>query len=191
MPDTNPMDEFDSLSSEPLPGVDPNNNGAPAGSAAQAESSLRDDLDKAYQRLEEQRTLYLRALADFENYKKRAERLARDRADEERRKLLTRVLAVLDNLERAGAFRDKDVPAEQLVDGLIGTVKQFREVLEAEGVRPIDVLGKPFDPAVAEAIAVRSRDDAPDNTVVEETRKGYRIGDDVLRPAQVVVSKHE
>lgn len=189
MPDTNPHDEYDSLASGPLPGVDPATDGAPAGSAAAAESSLRDDLDKAYQRLEEQRNLHLRVLADFENYKKRAERVARDRLEEERRKLLTRILGVVDNLERAAAYREQGAPAEQLVDGVLATIKQFRDVLEAEGVRPIEVVGKPFDPKVAEAIAVHRDDKVPENTILEEARKGYKLGDEVLRPAQVVVSK--
>jgi len=186
MPDNNPTDEFDSLSSEPLPGVDASDGAASGGAAG---TSLRDALDKAYAQLEEQRGAYARLLADFDNAKKRFERIASDRADEERRKLLTRMLGVVDNLERAAAFRKKGVPADQLVDGVLATIKQFRDFLNAEGVRPIEVVGKPFDPAVAEAIAVHVAADVPENTVVEEARRGYTLGESVLRPAQVVVAK--
>jgi len=186
MPELNPTDEFDSLSSEPLPGVDAAGDGSPA-NAPQA--SLRDDLDMAYAQLQDQRNAYVRLLADFDNYKKRAERLSGERADDERRKLLTQVLSVADNLERASSFRDKNVPAERLVDGVLATIRQFRDFLESEGVRPIDVIGKPFDPSVAEAIAVQADAGAPDNVVTEVARKGYMLGDTLLRPAQVVVSK--
>mgnify|MGYP001202705981 CR=1 FL=1 len=187
MPEVNPTDEFDSLSSGPLPGVDASGDGSP--NNAPPQSSLRDDLDKAYGQLEEQRRGYLRLLADFDNYKKRAERLSGERADDERRKLLTRLLSVVDNLERAASFRESNVPPEQLVDGVLATLKQFRDFLESEGVRPIDVAGKPFDPNVAEAIAVQADAGAPDNVVTEVARKGYTLGGAVLRPAQVVVSK--
>src|SRR5579864_8000368 len=146
-------DEFDSLSSAPVPGIDvPTDGQAPADDV----KTLRSELEKVTAQLHEQRNLYLRALADHENYKRRSEREIRLRSDEGRRRLLARVLQVLDNLERAAAYREASTPAEQLVDGLLATVKQFNSLLEAEGVRPIDVTGKTFDPKVAEAVGTRA-----------------------------------
>jgi len=150
---------------------------------------LRAELARSREQAQEQRDLYLRALADFDNYKKRTERLIREQSDAGRRELLTRVLAVLDNLERAAAFRGAGTSAEQLVDGLLATAKQFTSMLEAERVRPISLLGKPFDPKISEAVGTRATADVPANTVVDEARKGYMIGDELLRPAQVIVSK--
>ncbi len=75
------------------------------------------------------------------------------------------------------------------MDGLLATVKQFRALLENEGVRPIELKGKPFDPAVSEAVATREDANAAPNVVVEEARKGYKLGEDLLRPAQVIVAK--
>jgi molecular chaperone GrpE len=180
-------DEFDSLSSAAVPGVDqaPANGPVP-GEAGQAELT---ELEDARKQIQEQRNLYLRALADFDNYKKRNERLIREQSDAGRRAVLNRVLGVLDSLERAAAYRAQGVPAEQLVDGLLATVKQFSSLLESEGIRPITVAGKTFDPKVSEAVGTRVERDVPPNTVVEEARKGYMIGDEVLRPAQVIVSK--
>lgn len=179
-------DEFDSLSSAPVPGVD---NGSADGQAQVDVAALRADLTKAKEQVQEQRDLYLRALADFDNYKKRTDRLIREQSDAGRRALLTRVLTVLDNLERAAAYRAAGTPCEQLVDGLLATTKQFASMLEAEGVRPLSVTGKPFDPRLCEAVGTRETAEVPANTVVDEARKGYTIGDELLRPAQVIVSK--
>ncbi|HXN08629.1 MAG TPA: nucleotide exchange factor GrpE [Candidatus Acidoferrales bacterium] len=181
-------DNFDSRSSAAAPGIE---EAPPDGQASSdaAASSLQADLEKARVLAQEQRDLYLRALADFDNYKKRTERLIREQSDAGRRALLTRVLAVLDNLERAAAYQKQGVPAEQLVNGLLATVKQFTTLLEAEGVRPLELIGKPYDPKVAEAIGTRVEPGKPSNTVVDEARKGYAIGEELLRPAQVVVSK--
>ena len=184
MADLNPLDEYDSLSGSPLSGID---DVAPADGAT-GDARLQADLAAAKAQAEENRNLYLRALADFDNYKKRVDRMVADRSDAGRRDLLKRILDVLDSLNRAAAFREQGTPPEQIVDGLLATVKQFATILETENVRPIDVVGKPFDPAVAEAVGTRPDPDRPENTVLDEARKGYRIGDDVLRPAQVIVS---
>ncbi|HEY5093518.1 MAG TPA: nucleotide exchange factor GrpE [Candidatus Eremiobacteraceae bacterium] len=184
MADLNPLDEYDSLSGSPLSGID---DVAPADSAS-ADAGLQSELASAKALAEENRNLYLRALADFDNYKKRVDRMISDRSDAGRRDLLKRILDVLDSLDRAAAFRQQGAPPEQLVDGLLATAKQFATILETEDVRPIDVVGKQFDPAVAEAVGTRANLDVPDHTVLDEARKGYRIGDDVLRPAQVIVS---
>jgi molecular chaperone GrpE len=184
MADLNPLDEYDSLAGSPLSGID---DVAPPDGAA-GESGLQAELAAVKAQAEEYRNLHLRALADFDNYKKRVDRMIADRSDAGRRELLKRILDVLDSLDRAAAYRQQGTPPEQLVDGLLATVKQFATVLETEDVRPIDVVGKLFDPVVAEAVGTRPNPDLPEHTVLDEARKGYRIGDDVLRPAQVIVS---
>jgi molecular chaperone GrpE len=78
-----------------------------------------------------------------------------------------------------------------VLEGTLATIKQFETLLESENVRPIETIGKPFDPAVSEAVGTASDGSVPDNTVLGEARRGYLIGDEVLRPAQVIVSKHE
>lgn len=183
MPDS---DEFDSLSSAPVPGIDeaPPDGQAPVDTA----SSLREQLDKAKAQVDEQRNLYLRSLADFDNFRRRTERESLARADSGRRKLLLRVLDVLDNFERAAAYRQAGTPPDQLVDGVLATVRQLATLLEAEGVRPIEVTGKPFDPKVSEAVGTRAAAGQVANVVLDEARKGYTIGDELLRPAQVIVS---
>ena len=79
---------------------------------------------------------------------------------------------------------------ETLRGGIEQTLHGFEAVLAGEGVKAIDVLGKPFDPRVAEAIGTDARDGIADDTVVEVTEKGYKLGDELLRPAKVIVAKH-
>jgi molecular chaperone GrpE len=180
MSETNPIDEFDSLSGSAVPGIDADD----AGTKPSAEVELY------RQRAEEQRALYLRALADFDNYKKRMERDQRALSDFGRRELIKRLLPIIDNLQRAAAYREQGTPDDQIVDGLLATVKQFDALLEAENIKPIATVGKPFDPSVSEAVGTApAGDSTPDETVVAEARRGYTIGTDVLRPAQVIVAK--
>ncbi len=169
-----------------MPGVDQTPANGPAPADAEA---LRSELERARAQAQEQRDLYLRALADLDNYKKRTDRFIREQSDAGRRALLNRVLGVLDNLERAAAYRRQGTSAEQLVDGLLATIKQFASLLEAEGVKPVELTGKIFDPKVSEAVGTRVAPDKPANTVLDEARRGYMIGEDLLRPAQVIVSK--
>ena len=126
------------------------------------------------------------ARAEIDNVRKRAERTALERVGYGRRQLLAKFLPVLDNLQRALAFDD----SQALRGGLQATLKGFENVLSGESVVAIETVGKPFDPHVAEAIATRETSDHEDDIVVEEVQPGYRLGDDLLRPAMVIVAKH-
>ena len=181
MPESNPHDEFDSLSGAPMPGIDD----------APDSVDLRDELERARKQADEFRDRYMRTLADFENFKKRMERDQRALSDFGRRELLKKLLPALDNLLRAAHYRERGTPPDQIVDGLLATVKQFESILDSENVRPIETVGKPFDPAVSEAVGTAPDGSVADNMVLNEARRGYKIGDEVLRPAQVIVAKHE
>ncbi len=126
------------------------------------------------------------ARAEIDNVRKRAERSAFERLAYARRQLLERFLPVLDNLQRALAFDD----SEALRGGLQATLRGFEGVLTSEQVVTLETVGKPFDPHLAEAIATRESSDYADDIVIEEAQRGYRMGDDLLRPALVVVAKH-
>ena len=125
------------------------------------------------------------ARAEIENVRKRAERSALERLAYGRRALLGKFLPVLDNLQRALAYDD----SQALRGGLQATLKGFEGVLSSEQIVPIETVGKPFDPHIAEAIGTRETSDFDDDVVVEEAQRGYRVGDDVLRPAMVIVAK--
>jgi molecular chaperone GrpE len=125
------------------------------------------------------------ARAEIDNVRKRAAKNAEDRLLYGRKALLAKFLPVLDNLRRAMAFDD----GEGLRGGLNGTLKGFEALLASEAIVPIETVGKPFDPHVAEAIATRESTEHEDDIVIEEAQRGYRLGEELLRPAMVVVAK--
>lgn len=125
------------------------------------------------------------ARAEIDNVRKRALRTADDRVTYARKQLLAKFLPVLDNLQRALAFED----GEGLRGGLNATLKSFEGILSSEHISTIDTVGKPFDPHVAEAIATRETAEHDDDVVVEDVQRGYRLGEDLLRPAMVIVAK--
>lgn len=130
---------------------------------------------------------YLRERAEMDNYRKRQERIANDRIRSEKYNLLHKVLEVMDNLDRAMRF-EESMDRESLHQGLRMVQWQLSELLKGEGLTPVPTVGQPFDPHVHEAIEQIPSGEHPEGTVVEEVRKGYMLGDDMLRPARVKVS---
>ena len=152
-----------------------------------AESSLAAELAAARAKADENYNKFLYAMADFENYKKRIERQLGEIALSGKKSVLTKMLPVLDNLERAIAFDDSDA----LRGGLQATLRMFESALAGEGVKSVSLKGQPFDPRLAEAIATQPAPEGVDeDTVLDEAHKAYTMGDEVLRPAQVVVAKN-
>jgi molecular chaperone GrpE len=159
---------------------------APEQNGEGAESPLAAELAAARAEADENYKKFLYAMADFENYKKRIERQLGDIALHGKKSVLTKMLPVLDNLERAIAFDGSD----GLRGGLQATLRMFESALAAEGVKAVSLKGLPFDPRLAEAIATQpAPDGVAEDTVLDEAHKAYTIGDEVLRPAQVVVAK--
>ena len=162
-----------------------------AGEAAidgEERASLEAQLAAANARADDNYNKFLLAMADFENYKKRIQRDIESIVTSHRRVLLERFLPVIDNLERALQF---NAGGDSLRGGIEQTLKGFEAVLAGEGVKPIDVKGKPFDPRLAEAIGTSAATDGvADDTVVDVAEKGYTIGEELLRPAKVIVAKH-
>lgn len=128
----------------------------------------------------------LRLRADYDNFRRR---VARD--NDQLRKtaaqaLMRDLLPIVDNMERAlSHVEDK---TDGLALGVEMVLKQFAGVLSAQGLEPIAAKGQPFDPNVHEALTHQPSVEFPADTVMEEFQRGYRLGDFVLRPTQVVVS---
>lgn len=157
-------------------------------------SDLDADLAKAQRLIDEERTRsedYLNRLkylqADFENYRRRVDREIRDIEEFSTSGLMRRLLPVLDDLELALATA-KNSGNEGIVEGIGMVQKNLTTALQAEGLKEIEAVGRPFDPALHEAV---ERVDAPQgsdkDTVVAEIRKGYILKDKVLRPTMVRV----
>jgi molecular chaperone GrpE len=144
------------------------------------------ELEPLRRELEEARERHLRLLADFENFRRR---VARDEGAAQlagRRAALLPLLAVVDNLERALAAGSSD-PA--FYEGVMATQRQFLGALAEAGARPLESVGKPFDPALHEIVATVAPGEFGPGIVASEVRRGWRLGDDLLRPAQVVVAQ--
>lgn len=128
---------------------------------------------------EEYKKNYLRALADYHNLEKRVKAEREETIKNATKDFVNKLLPILDNIEKAEVFvRDK---------GLEIVKRQLLEILESEGLKEIEVLGKEFDPHVAEAIEVVESNE--DDIVLEVFRKGYSLNGKVLRHAQVRVGR--
>jgi molecular chaperone GrpE len=149
--------------------------------------SLDEQLAAANARADENYAKFLLAVADFDNYRKRIQRDIDSMVSTRRRMLLERLLPVLDNLQRA---LESNSSGDKLRGGLEQTLRGFEAVMTSEGVTLIEVRGEPFDPRVAEAVGTMPSDGVADDTVVEVAEKGYKLGDELLRPAKVIVAKH-
>jgi len=132
-----------------------------------------------------------RMAADFSNYRKRNEAERTEFAKFAKADLITKLLDVLDGYDRALASVPEDVkdqPGNTWVEGMWLVERKLRQILDAEGLEPVESLGKPFDPYVHEAVA-HVESDQPEGTVIAEHQKAYRLHDRVIRPALVSVAK--
>ncbi len=132
---------------------------------------------------------YLRVSADFENYKKRSAREMDDFHKFANQSLVKELLPIVDNLELAikSAKENKNVD-NCLLDGVDLTLKEILKIFEKYHVKPIETLGKTFDPKYHEAVMREETDKHPENVITNEMQKGYLIHDRLLRPSMVVVA---
>ncbi|MBV8067431.1 MAG: nucleotide exchange factor GrpE [Candidatus Eremiobacteraeota bacterium] len=153
---------------------------------AEGTPSLEEQLAAANARADENYGKFLLAVADFDNYRKRMQRDVDSMVSLRRRMLLERLLPVLDNLQRA---LGSNTEGGALRAGLEQTLRGFESVLAGEGVKAIEVRGEPFDPRTSEAVGTAPSDGIAEDTVVDVIEKGYKLGDELLRPAKVIVAK--
>jgi molecular chaperone GrpE len=144
-------------------------------------------LEAEKKRSEEYLTRLKYLQADFENLTKRVDRQMEQVKNHCTEGLIIKLLEVVDELELA-LKNSQPADAKLLVEGVQMTLKKLRQVLEQEGVTPIESEGKVFDPSRHNAVAAVERDDVDECVVVEEVRKGYMMKDRVIRPSIVKVS---
>ncbi len=153
---------------------------------AQLEESFKRARDTG-DRLKDTHERLLRTAAEFENFKKRAQKERDDAAKFGNEKLLKDFLPVMDNLERALDHAEQHDP-RQVIEGVKLVQKLFETTLAKHGVVGFSAVGKQFDPSVHEAL-MQQESDEPPNTVVAEMARGYKLHDRLVRPAAVVVAK--
>jgi molecular chaperone GrpE len=187
--------------------TDPENNGAAeqdvaasAGSASEpakateagsgaAEPTIEQKLADAIAESGRMRDQWLRTAADFDNFRKRTRKAEDDALRRGREQMLKELLPVFDNLERGIAHADAAPDVKSLASGLRMVVKQLVDTLEKVGVKRIVAVGQPFDPSRHEAIQHLESAEHPAGVVVAEVQPGYVMGETLVRPTMVVVSK--
>ncbi|WP_444929746.1 nucleotide exchange factor GrpE [Microbulbifer sp. SSSA002] len=157
---------------------------------AEGADALHEEIIKLQEQLAAHKDMALRAQAEEQNARRRAQQdieRARKFAVE---KLLQDLLPVVDNLERALATIDSaDEANKALVEGIELTHKSFVETLTKNSVEVVDPAGEPFDPELHQAMTQVPNGEVEPNTVLEVFQKGYRLNGRLVRPAMVVVSK--
>ena len=132
---------------------------------------------------------YVRLAAEFENFRKRSAREMQDYKKFANENLIRELLPVVDNLERALLSAENPASEDEgLKEGVELTLREILRVLDKFGVKPIQSLNEPFDPAYHQAMMQEPRGNVPENTVISEMQKGYTMQDRLLRPAMVIVS---
>ena len=156
------------------------------------DSASADSQEKSVQEeLQIYQDKYIRLAAEFENYKRRAQRDQSDAIRYANESLLKNLLSTLDNLERAIQCGKDAGASGSLLEGVELTHKQFLETIEKLGVHQVSSAGSLFDPNMHQAVAQVESETAEPNTVVEEFQKGYFLHDRILRPAMVTVAKEK
>ena len=150
---------------------------------------LKKRLEEKEKEAKENYDRLLRTAADFENYKKRANKEKEEWTKFANEDLLKAILPFVDNLERAINHAQKVVDTGVLIEGVRLTIQQLHQSLNKFGLSPFESVGRPFDPAMHEAMLVVETDKQEPNQVLEEFQRGYLLNDRLLRPATVSVPK--
>ncbi|MDQ0173438.1 nucleotide exchange factor GrpE [Paenibacillus tundrae] len=137
---------------------------------------------------EEHQQRLIRAQADFDNFRRRTQKEKEELAKYASMKLITELVPVIDNFERAMATVPEGTESESFSKGIQMIFRQLESVLNNEGLTAMETVGQPFNPEFHQAIMQVESDEYEEGTVVEEVQKGYMLKDKVLRPAMVKVS---
>ena len=165
---------------------------SPGDSPATEETGLVEQLQRALaektEKTKELNDKYLRLAAEFDNYKRLAQRDQRDLIRFGNEQLLKELLPVVDNLERAIEASRNGGSSDILIQGVDLTLKQLTGALTRFHVIPVETVGQPFDPATHQAVASVVSQEVPEKHVVDEFQRGYLLHDRILRAATVSVS---
>jgi len=149
------------------------------------ETKLQDTILLQSKQLEEQEDRLKRLMAEFDNFKKRSAKEREGLYNSLVSDIFTSILPVIDNLEKAVEAQTED---ENYKQGVELVLKQFKDVLAANGVTEIEAVGQTFDPGLHEAVGSVVDENLGEKEIKEEYRKGYKIGNKVIRHSMVVVA---
>ncbi len=181
----NSLDSDSSESSEESPAPDGTE---PVSTEPVSVEEIQKSLEAKTQEAQGLQDKYLRLAAEFEKYKRLAQRDQREHIRFGNEGLLKELLPVIDNLERAIRSSQQDANGAALLQGIELTLKHALEAMGKFGVRQMTSVGEPFDPARHQAVVRVESDRVPEDSVVEEYQRGYYVHERVLRPAMVSVA---
>lgn len=157
----------------------------------QSDAPAPDPIDLLKGQVAIEKDKYVRLLAEFDNMRKRHERDRMDLIKYAHEEVIIECLKLYDNLERSlNAFKAKEGTDANLVKGLEMVFNNMKELMTKYEVKPIDSVGKPFDPNAQEVLLQQETTEFPDGVVMEEFEKGYTLGGRVVRTAKVKVAKN-
>lgn len=156
--------------------------------AGEAASAGGEDYKRLQELADEHQARTLRVQADFDNFRRRTQKEKEELAQYATSKLVTELLPVLDNFERALATTPAGADSEAFAKGVNMIFRQLDGVLKSEGLTAMDTVGQPFNPEYHQAIMQVESEEYEEGIVTEEVQKGYLLKDKVLRPAMVKVS---
>ena len=139
--------------------------------------------------LAEAKDAALRAQADAANVQRRAEQEVDKARKFALERFISELLPVVDNMERALEAAGTDEAVKPIVEGVELTQKSLIDALQKHGVEPVDPMGEPFDPQIAQAMSMVANPEVEPNTVIAVMQKGYQLNGRLIRPAMVMVSK--
>lgn len=161
-------------------------------SADEAAPDAPDELASLQEELDALNDRHLRLAAEFDNYRKRVGRERDEMRTRAQADLAGRLLDVLDDLQRFAGYDEDETSAEALLEGVQLVEKKFRHVLESMGLEPIQAEGEFFNPSTMEALmTVPAERPEEDEAVADVFQKGYRFGEQLIRPARVRVKKYD
>lgn len=162
--------------------------GAQSGAEMAGDESRSEELERLKAELADQQQRTLRTQADFDNFRRRTQKEKEELAKYASSKLITELLPVIDNFERALDAAGISPEVESFSKGVSMIFRQLEGVLNAEGLEAMNCVGQPFNPEFHQAIMQVESEEHEEGIVVEEVQKGYMLKDKVLRPAMVKVS---
>lgn len=157
-------------------------------SLTEREQQLLQELEQAKQQAEENYNRFLRAQADFDNYRRRTLKEKEEMNKYASARVIESLLPVIDNFERAIEAGKNQTDQDALMEGIHMVFRQLMQVLEQEDVKVIEAVGKPFDPNYHQAVMQVESEEHESGIVVEEFQKGYIMKERVIRPSMVKVS---
>lgn len=152
-------------------------------------SKEESELEKAKKEALDFEDKYKRLFAEFDNFRKRTDKEKAQMCDIGATVVLTKILPIVDNIERALENVPEDLKGNAFVEGVDKTYKQIMKTFEEMEVKPIEAIGKPFDAALHNAVMTDEESDAEPDTITAELQKGYMYKDQVLRHSMVKVKK--